>query len=455
MFVKAAFFWNIAIQPVVITYELIHVRALSPRANHFYKGHLMVGHIFTTKLRHQQHVWITWSFFRWLRFAHLSPGEGVRLIMDRCYFKKGNVSIIHLSCSCIYHYRWGFVITAKQQVIIDTNRPRSLMVHLRRENAEISTYAMWIVKFDPCTSKRVAMEFGKSCIIWRLSCIMVLYTSFWPVTLAEVNSAAGVISQSVTTGTQDVDNRLLIFGAGYDNRTNEGSTSQLPEQTMPSEPSAPTAHDELMTSTIPTVPWIAVSTQSQTHTTHSQQETTQIPGEFNFLFFDNDLSRGLPAPVANRTALYLMGLVTVEIGSAGWSSAGVVPALQMAMRDVNARQDLLPGYELRLHMKDTKVSHTNMTESFFISLVLFLGEFAGYRWILITKSHYCRALVFSVFWISCLTNSRVAGDLKRHSVHVTSLLWSVQYKCLRLSCKCHPKRQFPTKANFDIWSPFY
>ena len=53
--------------------------------------------------------------------------------------------------------------------------------------------------------------------------------------------------------------------------------------------------------------------------------------------------------------LYLMGFGAINI-IAGWSSAGIVPAIEMAIKDVNERADILPGYQLILDMKDSTVS---------------------------------------------------------------------------------------------------
>ena len=41
--------------------------------------------------------------------------------------------------------------------------------------------------------------------------------------------------------------------------------------------------------------------------------------------------------------------------SRGWRSAGVWPAVHLATEHVNQRNDLLPGYKLKLHFKDTRV----------------------------------------------------------------------------------------------------
>ena len=39
----------------------------------------------------------------------------------------------------------------------------------------------------------------------------------------------------------------------------------------------------------------------------------------------------------------------------GWNSAGVWPAVQLAVDHVNKRDDLLPGYNLKLNVKDSRV----------------------------------------------------------------------------------------------------
>ena len=41
----------------------------------------------------------------------------------------------------------------------------------------------------------------------------------------------------------------------------------------------------------------------------------------------------------------------------GWNSAGVWPAVHLATEHVNQRDDLLPGYRLKLHRKDSRVGY--------------------------------------------------------------------------------------------------
>ncbi len=65
-------------------------------------------------------------------------------------------------------------------------------------------------------------------------------------------------------------------------------------------------------------------------------------------------------PVQCRTPLTIAGFVDINVTENGWSSAGVVPAIEMALEDVNAREDLLSEYYLRWHPVDSKVRIRNM-----------------------------------------------------------------------------------------------
>ena len=59
---------------------------------------------------------------------------------------------------------------------------------------------------------------------------------------------------------------------------------------------------------------------------------------------------------AARKDLYLMGLLPMT--GDGWPGGGAcLPALEMAIRHVNARDDILPDYKLNLIWKDTSVSN--------------------------------------------------------------------------------------------------
>ena len=39
----------------------------------------------------------------------------------------------------------------------------------------------------------------------------------------------------------------------------------------------------------------------------------------------------------------------------GWDASGIIPAVEMALDDINARVDILPKYELKMVWNDTQV----------------------------------------------------------------------------------------------------
>ncbi|XP_077989915.1 gamma-aminobutyric acid type B receptor subunit 2-like [Glandiceps talaboti] len=55
-----------------------------------------------------------------------------------------------------------------------------------------------------------------------------------------------------------------------------------------------------------------------------------------------------------KTNLTLLGFVPVQIASGGWSAGGMIPAIDMALDDVNNNLDILTNYELRWHWEDDK-----------------------------------------------------------------------------------------------------
>ncbi len=62
---------------------------------------------------------------------------------------------------------------------------------------------------------------------------------------------------------------------------------------------------------------------------------------------------GTPGPeIANKTALYVGAFFPF---GGGWNGSGVIPAVQMAIDDINSRPDILPGYELKMVWNDTQV----------------------------------------------------------------------------------------------------
>ena len=54
--------------------------------------------------------------------------------------------------------------------------------------------------------------------------------------------------------------------------------------------------------------------------------------------------------------LFIGGFYGVNVSSKGWSSEGVIPAVQMALDHVNSDPSILSGYTLHQHWRDSKVS---------------------------------------------------------------------------------------------------
>ena len=60
--------------------------------------------------------------------------------------------------------------------------------------------------------------------------------------------------------------------------------------------------------------------------------------------------------VLGKEKLYVGTFYVVNISSKGWSSKGVMPAVQMALDHVNRDQSILPGYTLHEDWRDSKVT---------------------------------------------------------------------------------------------------
>lgn len=58
----------------------------------------------------------------------------------------------------------------------------------------------------------------------------------------------------------------------------------------------------------------------------------------------------------NRTEIWMLGMFPM---TGGWyGGQGIFPAIEMALDDINGRQTVIPGYQLRLVWGDTKVGST-------------------------------------------------------------------------------------------------
>ena len=72
----------------------------------------------------------------------------------------------------------------------------------------------------------------------------------------------------------------------------------------------------------------------------------------------NDLGSNItknPRQLDKKIPLYIISLY--EGPGGGWEGSGVIPAMQMAMDDINDREDILPEYELRPIWDNTKVKY--------------------------------------------------------------------------------------------------
>ena len=58
--------------------------------------------------------------------------------------------------------------------------------------------------------------------------------------------------------------------------------------------------------------------------------------------------------------LHIGGFFGVDVGKDGaWSSAGAIPAVQMALEHVNNNTDVLAGFSLGYIWRDSKARHTH------------------------------------------------------------------------------------------------
>ena len=60
-------------------------------------------------------------------------------------------------------------------------------------------------------------------------------------------------------------------------------------------------------------------------------------------------------PPTARDGTQSLYVAVMQSFSGGWVSAGGVPAIQLALDDINANDSVLPGYTLRYQLTDTKV----------------------------------------------------------------------------------------------------
>ncbi|XP_070577493.1 gamma-aminobutyric acid type B receptor subunit 2-like [Ptychodera flava] len=100
------------------------------------------------------------------------------------------------------------------------------------------------------------------------------------------------------------------------------------------------------------LPCIAVS---------SAQTQTAPPTEQN----ESDGGDAAEAKDANKTAIYLSAFFSL---GGKWDGSGILPAVEMALDHINAREDILAEYELRMVWNDTRCDSGLATRVFFDQL---------------------------------------------------------------------------------------
>ena len=56
----------------------------------------------------------------------------------------------------------------------------------------------------------------------------------------------------------------------------------------------------------------------------------------------------LDAVLAEKSVMHIGGFIEVDITDKGWNSAGVRPAIDLAVKQINNRTDILPDHTIRL-----------------------------------------------------------------------------------------------------------
>lgn len=64
----------------------------------------------------------------------------------------------------------------------------------------------------------------------------------------------------------------------------------------------------------------------------------------------------LKTAFSEESILHIGGFIEVNTTDKGWNSAGIQPAIDLAVRQINNRSDILPNHTIQIHWKDTKVA---------------------------------------------------------------------------------------------------
>lgn len=64
----------------------------------------------------------------------------------------------------------------------------------------------------------------------------------------------------------------------------------------------------------------------------------------------------LNTAISEKSVLHIGGFIEVNTTDKGWNSAGIRPAIDLAVKQINNRTDILRDHTIQIHWKDTKVS---------------------------------------------------------------------------------------------------
>lgn len=66
-----------------------------------------------------------------------------------------------------------------------------------------------------------------------------------------------------------------------------------------------------------------------------------------------------------KETLYIGGLFGIDTSGGGWNSAGIIPAVQMAIDEINNSSEILKDYHLELLIKDSQVGKNYFLENIY------------------------------------------------------------------------------------------
>lgn len=64
----------------------------------------------------------------------------------------------------------------------------------------------------------------------------------------------------------------------------------------------------------------------------------------------------LKVVISEKSTLHIGRFIHVNTTDKGWNSAGIRPAIDLAVKQINSRTDILPNHTIQIHWKDTKVT---------------------------------------------------------------------------------------------------